>query len=78
MKIIALRSQQESYEEPYFYIYFEVPENFELDVEKFEKDFSEVYNRDDFEFDWNYAFYETAKKYGLDKEIYLDVIDLTI
>ena len=71
-KIIALRSHEES-DDGWFYMYYEVSENFNLDVDKFEKDFSEVYDGD-----WRSAFDEVAIKYGLNKEIEIEVFDLTI
>jgi hypothetical protein len=76
-KIIALRSPEDS-EENWYYMYYEVPENFDLDVEKFEKDFRDTYGKDEFDTDWRSAFDETAKKYGLNKEVYLEVFDLSI
>ena len=76
-KIIALRSPEES-EDGWFYMYFEVPKDYELDVEHFEKDFRKVYNNDDLGWDWRMSFDDTAEKYGLEKEVGIQVTDLSI
>ena len=79
MKTIALKSSQD-YGDAWFNVYFEVPDNFDFNVEKFEERFMELYtdeNNDEYYQEWSMTLEQVAEEFGM-KEVYIEEFELGI